>query len=296
MIRINDDIYANKVSIEETRKAYILNVDGQKTTIPKANTTPNTSDDSTNTDADMSTIFDDKRIVFMGDSFMEGFGARAADGLDSTSSPITTPEQADATEMRGWAKSFADMYSKAIVQNVAIYGATIAYQDNSPSLLQQLTYLNNNGYVPDYVVINGGANDVFQEITKGAMTADDAFATVNWDTFNYNTYQTIPALEAFLALFSENQPSTKILYVSQPAMATTGMSSTVIANIEAMEQSIKEVCEKWEIPFLKMIGRGSKNTIISNNSNYYTSTDKIHPLQRYYDETVNQIVEALKGL
>lgn len=290
MIKVNNEVYANRVSVEETRKAYILNIDGEKHTIPKGSTIQNS------TPIETPTIFDNKRVVFMGDSFMEGFGARAADGLDSTSSPITTPEQADSTEMRGWAKSFADIYTKAIVQNVAIYGATVAYQDNSPSLLQQLTYLNTNNFVPDYVVINGGANDVFQEITKGSMTADDTFAKVNWDTFNYNTYQTIPALEAFFALFAENQPSTKILYVSQPAMATSGMSSTVITNIEAMEQSIKEVCEKWEIPFIKMIGRGSKNTIISDNTNYYTASDKIHPLQRYYDETVNQIIEALKGL
>lgn len=239
------------------------------------------------------TVFDGKTVLFMGDSFMEGFGARVADGIETAQNPIRTPAEADAAPMRGWAQTFKARYPKSNTHNLSIYGATIAYQSNNPSLMGQLVYMFDQQLHPDYVVFDGGANDVFQGITAGSMTAEDAYATMDWDTFNYNTYQTIPCLEAIFSLFAENRPETRLLFVSPPPMDVT-LTSEMQTAVNNMKATIKTVCDKWGVAHIDIIGKGSKNTIYSNNTEYYTASDKIHPLQRFYNETIGQIDEVLK--
>lgn len=239
------------------------------------------------------TVFDDKVVLFMGDSFMEGFGARVADGIETAQNPIITPAAADAAPMRGWAKTFKERYPKSNTHNLSIYGATIAYQNNNPSLMGQLVYMFDQQLHPDYMVFDGGANDVFQGITSGSMTAEDAYAKMNWDTFNYNTYQTIPCLEAIFSLFADQSPTTRLLFVSPPPMSVT-LTDEMKTAVDNMKATIKTVCDKWGVAHIDIIGKGSKNTIYSDNTNYYTASDKIHPLQRFYDETIGQIDEVLK--
>ena len=239
------------------------------------------------------TVFDNKTVLFMGDSFMEGFGARVADGLETAQNPIRTPALADSTAMRGWAKTFKERYPKANVHNLSIYGATIAYQNNNPSLMGELVYMFDQEYHPDYVIFDGGANDVFQGITKGSAKADDVYETMNWDTFNYNTYQTLPCLEAIFSLFCENRPTTRLLFVSPPPMSVS-LTEEMRAAVDSMKTDVIAICDKWGVAHIDIIGKGSKNTIYSNNTDYYSASDKIHPLQLFYDETIGQIDEVLK--
>ena len=239
-------------------------------------------------------IFDEKMVLFMGDSFMEGFGARAADGLETAQNPITSPATADSTAMRGWAKKFKENHPTANVHNIAIYGATIAYQNNAPSFMGELVHMFNSNWNPDYVVFDGGANDVFQGITKGSMTAEDSYDVMDWDLFNYDTYKTIPCLEAVFSLFQQNRPNTRMLFISPPPMDVS-LTSEVAAAVESMKEDIIAVCDKWGVQHIQLVGKGSKNTVYGSNTDYYASADKIHPLQRYYDETIGQIEEALKN-
>lgn len=293
----NDETHTETLDVKDA----IDGTDGVSPTVTKTNITGGVRVSFTDATQTISVdipiqpdIFDEKMVLFMGDSFMEGFGARAADGLETAQNPITSPATADSTAMRGWAKKFKENHPGANVHNLGIYGATIAFQDNAPSFMGELVYMFNNNWQPDYVVFDGGANDVFQGITSGSATADDAYAVMDWDTFNYNTYQTIPCLEAIFSLFQSNSPTTRLLFISPPPMDIT-VTSEMATAIENMKTAVEAVCDKWGVAHIQLLDKGSKNTVYGSNTDYYASADKIHPLQRYYDETIGQIEEALKN-
>lgn len=293
----NDETHTETLDVKDGKEG----TDGVSPTVTKTNITGGVRVSFTDAIQTVSVdipiqadIFDEKMVLFMGDSFMEGFGARAADGIETAQNPITSPATADSTAMRGWAKKFKENHPGANVHNLGIYGATIAFQDNAPSFMGELVYMFNNNWQPDYVVFDGGANDVFQGITSGSATADDAYAVMDWDTFNYNTYQTIPCLEAIFSLFQSNSPTTRLLFISPPPMDIT-VTSEMATAIENMKTAVEAVCDKWGVAHIQLLDKGSKNTVYGDNTDYYASTDKVHPLQRYYDETIGQIEEALKN-
>lgn len=240
-------------------------------------------------------IFENKNVIFIGDSFMCGHGARVAEGLDSSVSVITTPQATSAENvMRGYAKAFKDKHNTANVYNLAVYGATIAFQENAPCIYNQFDYLENTLAVkPDYIIMNGGANDVFQGLSIGEITEGYKL----FDGSNYDSTLTIPCLEATFSMLLNNNPQTRLIFINPPAM-----DSAMLGNYEAAINNtnllIKEVCNKWGVIYLDMEGltnKGSANSIISANSNYYSVNDKIHPLQLFYTDTIDMIDGLLQN-
>lgn len=351
MIRYNDNIYANRVIFEETRKSYIVTIDGERHVIPKSsgsNSTGGSGADGedvfspviqvteitnghrvTITDVNGTQSFDvmdgedgtgsgvdafaSKKVLFLGDSFIQGYGCHVANGNSNAGTTNYTNMSTVNASNVAWAKSFYDRHSGATVRNIAMYGATLS-QSGTPNVWGELYYLSQNasGFNPDYIVLDGGANDAFANasnevsdpgyIDLGELTSDTSFTQFHFENISnpgnvleYDWSKTLPSFEALLSFIAANYPSAKVVYVEEPEIYDSAITSVVKSKMMHVKSQIKRACDKWGVTYLKIIDRGSKNTLYYNNTDYYNGSDPMHPLQKFYDETIDQIEQAMLG-
>lgn len=401
MIKVNNEVYANKVTLEETRKSYIVMIDNDRYVIPKSsgsnatgtngqngqdgvsptitvssitggkrltitdvngtqtvdimngtNGTNGTNGvsptitsasitgghrltitdvngtstvdvmdgaDGTNGSA-AADVFADKKILFMGDSFIQGYGIYVANNNSNAGTyNYTTMSTVDSSNV-AWAKSFYDRHPSATVRNIAMYGATVAYStlQNKPNFWGELYYLGQvaSGYTPDYIILDGGANDAFRNATNasgdseyidiGTMTSDTYFESFMFENISnsgnvpeYEFNKTIPSLEALFSFFYRKYPSVKIIYVEEPEIYEGSAITTAIKlKMMRVKADVRRVCDKWGVSYLKILDRGSRNDLFFENSDYYITgndADPMHPKQKFYDETIDQIEQAMLG-
>ena len=239
------------------------------------------------TNVDTTSVFSGKTIAFFGDSVGAGSGWRASDGIIEG---LGHEASALPTNMRGWAKVLQENHSDATVINYSTYGATIARSLSSECLYNQLTLMESQSVVPDYIVLQGGANDAMQQVTIG-----DVSDYTTRDTTNFDEYKTISYFEILISDLIQKYPSAKIIYMTNPRMYLDSAYSWVYTNLDEILKKIKSACEKWGIPVLDMektCPMGSINPSYRDNSTYYTD-DKFHPLAPFYRESVYQIEAAL---
>lgn len=165
--------------------------------------------------------------------------------------------------------------------NKAVSGTTLAKQaskttKNTKSILERIQQMQGSY---DAIVIDGGFNDVFQNIEIGSITPQNSKSGV------YNEYTTTGALESICYFLTKNYPDAKKLFVLCHKRNASPTQSQYW-------DAITKVLEKWEINYIDF----SKETSFSDvndeiTSQYFVynsltkSGDGTHPL-KYANEKI----------
>lgn len=226
--------------------------------------------------------FEDKNIVFDGDSITYGAGVS-----DHTNGILPNKNM-------GWVYAFQQKHLKAKCYGYAQSGWRIARKSSdSTSLLQHIASYPNQ---VDYFVLSGGYNDQAQSIPLG--TISDKYYNCEFDEYTFTG-----ALESYFRQLVQNYPKAKKLYILTPKKVYSDSSKTQRFN--NYWQRIREVCEKWAIPYLDLskvggiVGTDSNEIVDGVNVDdlMFADTlvtghgDYVHPNQNFYDYHLNDKVD-----
>ena len=183
----------------------------------------------------------------------------------------------------GYAKIISENNNMSYT-NKGVSGATITRRDGVSCILDSVL---NSTETADYIILEGGTNDAggFQEF--GTVTSGYS------DTLDETTF--CGAVESLLKNSLIKWHDKKICFI-----LTTNTYRR--PNQKEYFDSIKQICEKWGVPYLDLFTKGRLNTNIEIMLNNYTSDwqgnpDGLHPNEQGYKLFyVNQITEFLKTL
>ena len=183
----------------------------------------------------------------------------------------------------GYAKLISENNNMSYT-NKGVSGATITRREGVPCILDSVL---NSTETADYIILEGGTNDAggfqeFGEITTGYTAA------LNETTF-------CGAVESLLKNSLIKWYDKKICFI-----LTTNTHRR--PDQKHYFDTIKQICEKWSVPYLDLYTKGRLNTNIEIMKNTYTSDwqgtpDGLHPNEQGYKLFyVDQITEFLKTI
>lgn len=167
----------------------------------------------------------------------------------------------------------ADKYGMTMT-NCAVPGTTIAKQkektsENNKSILERVREMKGDY---DVIMLDGGFNDLFQNISIGSITADEDKSGI------YDEYTTAGALESICYFLNENYHDSIKLFV---------LCHNRNANPDQYKywDTIKRVLDKWEIEYIDLSTKTDLSDINQTISNQYfkyressNKGDGVHPL------------------
>ena len=134
----------------------------------------------------------------------------------------------------------------------------------------------------DYVILEGGTNDAWDQTALGSVGA--SFNKADFDTTTY-----AGAVESAVATLKQAYPKATIGFIiiyKMPIAYYGGQEITSLrdnAKMEPYMNTLIEICEKWELPYIDFYHDDSfNNDVLKTNTTTYTS-DGIHVNSAGYD-------------
>lgn len=180
----------------------------------------------------------------------------------------------DGNNGKGYAELFATKYNM-ICYDFAVGGATLG-ETESNNITTQVTNALSGGITPDYILIEGGPNDISYNVPIGQIASD-------YNISNFDKTTTVGALEWIIYTLKSNFPSAKMAFVSVHKMASRGYSSQI-----ERQGICVDVCKKWATPIIDIFNRGNLNTFLSEYHKFTNPTesqpngDRTHPNELGY--------------
>ena len=204
--------------------------------------------------------YDGKTVVMFGDSIVAGWGWEDGKG-------ITEP--------------LKEKYPLATWVNKAISGANMAEKSGAshPSIWSTV-----NEYMgeADYILLEGGTNDVNNSIPMGSPVA-------NYDD-SYDENSFCGALESALQIINDRYPLARKLFLVPHSFAKDN------SYVDGIHDKAIEVCGKWNMPVLDM-RQMSQIALTNANKAKYTRNpdtnqgDGVHPTETWYRAFYSPIVD-----
>lgn len=229
--------------------------------------------DSQKTDLVKSGLYK-KSIVLNGDSICAGGSTRVSFG-----------------------KQLADKYEMSI-NNKSVGGATIAYGTTSSGTNRHwvCNTISNMPSKADYVLLEGGINDYWNNVELGRITQ-----TTTEDVDNTTFYG---ALESICRQAKDKWTNSKIIFITSHKIQTTSTRKNDIGyTFDEYHSAIIEVCNKYSIPVCDIYSLSEFDT---SKTEYlqYTSDDNndgirdgVHPTTQGYEMFYVPLIEqTLKNL
>lgn len=182
----------------------------------------------------------------------------------------------DGNNGKGYAELFATKYNM-ICYDFAVGGATLG-ETASNNITTQVTTALSRGITPDYILIEGGTNDISDDGVPIGQIASD------YNISNFDKTTTVGALEWIISTLKSNFPSAKMAFVSVHRMGSRGYSSQI-----ERQGACVDTCKKWSVPIIDVFNRGNLNTFLGEYHKFTNPTesqpngDRTHPNQLGYD-------------
>ena len=181
----------------------------------------------------------------------------------------------DGNNGKGYAELFASKYDM-VCYDFAVGGATLGETDSNNITTQVNTALS-KGIIPDYILIEGGTNDIASyNVPIGQITTD-------YNVNNFDKSTTIGGLEWIIYTLKTNFPSAKIAFVSVHRMGSRGYLNQI-----ERQGACVDTCKKWSIPVIDIFNRGNLNTFLPEYHKFTNPTesqpngDRTHPNELGY--------------
>ncbi len=184
----------------------------------------------------------------------------------------------------------ADANNMTLTQR-AVPGTTLAVQDSKTGSNKSITerILEMKGKY-DFILLEGGFNDLFQKISAGTVTSRSNRSG------NYDKYTTAGAMETICYFLNKNYRNTPALFVICP-------KRYAIANQEIYWNVIREALDKWEIPYIDFSTEtdfADLNQTICDQYYRYTERDKggdgTHPLKYAHEKIFAPMIQEKLNL
>ena len=182
----------------------------------------------------------------------------------------------DGNNGKGYSELFATKYNM-ICYDFAIGGATLG-ETASNNITTQVNTALSKGITPDYILIEGGTNDIGSDnIPIGAISND-------YNVSNFDKTTTTGALEFIIYTLKTKFPSVKIAFVSVHKMSSRDYTKQV----ERQGRCV-DICKKWSIPIIDIFNRGNLNTFLPEYHKFTSPTetqpngDRTHPNELGYN-------------
>ena len=216
-------------------------------------------------------VFKDKTALFIGDSIC------AATSRFETN-----------TENRGWPGRIEYSTTMDCV-NEGVSGASLSTvgPDGGVSTKRILTqYLGVKDQAFDFVIMEGGINDAMGSAAVGNITT-----SFNVEDFDINTYA--GALEELFYHVTKNHSNAKLGYMF--TFKTPNLHTGRVDNIMEYYDVAKQICEKWNVPFLNMFEDETLNKELKVDTNECLQ-DWLHPNTSGYDVLYKYIMYWMETL
>ena len=160
-----------------------------------------------------------------------------------------------------------------ILHDYANGGATIARRETN-NILDQLQTAISSGIQPDYIVFNGGTNDIVvdKNIELGTMTTAWSGQAIDETTY-------IGGMESMCKKIKTTFPNAKVIWVRVHNMGSRDYNK----QIEYGEAGVK-VCEKWGVVVVDLFKNSNLNTNINTMWQFTSNNDGTHPNEPGYLE------------
>ena len=169
----------------------------------------------------------------------------------------------EAISYKGWAGELAEHYGVTGL-NVSASGAVVI-NNQTHNLHQQLNKVP-EGSDFDFVLLNGGVNDVWRELPLGEVSPEG--------TTEFNVDTTIGALEDLFSRLKAAYPNSEICYILNYVCVQAGYPSDTFRNEFA--PLARATCAKWGIHCLDLVDNSEFNAEFDATANVHTY-DGVHP-------------------
>jgi lysophospholipase L1-like esterase len=155
----------------------------------------------------------------------------------------------------GWTGGFANLIQEdfpgAIVQNASVTGSHLAGED----IYYQLVSAFQAGFVPDYILVDGGGNDMLSQMVMGTVDIDTYGDPNNYGAeFDKNT--TIGALERLFTNAQIHIPNAKIVFFNLYKLHPTATGVSYATQRDTWDL-IHKVCQKYGIKYVDLYNEGN---------------------------------------
>ena len=183
----------------------------------------------------------------------------------------------EAIGFKGWAGEMAEHYGVNGC-NVSVSGATLAKNDIFSQLSRVPT-----GTEVDFVMLNGGVNDVWRNIALGSVSAEG--------TTQFNIETAIGALEHLFATIQTTYPDAEVFYILNYVCVQPGYPSNAFSNDFA--PLARQACAKWNVHCLDLVDNAAFNAEFDATAGIHTY-DGVHPNKSGYDVLTSHIVSFME--
>lgn len=220
-----------------------------------------------------------KTILFNGDSITSS--------NQNSDSQITSPILPNNN--RGWVARTQINNSNAIVYGYGVSGTTITKREGrTDSILERTIKMYNDHPNADYIILEGGINDMFLALPIGEITNGYN------DTYDENTF--CGALESMFRYITLNFKGKKCGFINIFKVPSC-------TNQKYYVPKIIDICKKWQIPMLDLYNESDLNYYLDTiKQNFSQITDNqpngdgLHPNSKGYDLLQNKIETWIKSL
>ncbi len=206
--------------------------------------------------------------------------------------------------VRGWAGRIGHT-NDMDWENHGVGGASVSTIRGENTIYAQLE--NSDFYDYEMIILHGGTNDAWSGAPVGRMTEPDEFDSSD----SYETGTFAGGLEQIFAYIRENNPDAVVGYIINfKFIASTngvqvqipdGNGGTItdyqLRHMEKYVETTKEICDKWEIPYLDLYSDDElTNKLHPVSGNGYATTylsDFVHPNTAGYDLLAPYIEEFM---
>ena len=209
-----------------------------------------------------------KSVLFVGDSLCEAYCER---------------ESEEYSAKRGWAGRIM-LSNEMSGINKSLGGASIGDCRGENLVINQLIAMDSNKY--DYVIIEGGANDAWDNAPVGEIT--EGFD----GPFDRNTFA--GGLENTFKYAKEHYAGSIFGYI-----VTYQMPSSPYGRMSDMSEYFalsKKICDKWEIPYLDLYFDEDFNNTVFRSASPDHLPDTVHPNSAGYNILSPIIEDWMKTL
>ena len=188
----------------------------------------------------------------------------------------------EAISYKGWAGELTEHYG-VNSYNVSASGAVVI-NNQSHNLHQQLAKAPTDVDY-DFIMLNGGVNDVWSGHTLGEVSAEG--------TTEFNVDTTIGALEDLFVTLKTNYPDAEIFFVLNYVCVQNGYPSDTFRNEFA--PLARAACEKWDVHCLDLVDNDAFNAEFDATANVHTY-DGVHANTAGYNVITKYIVPWLENV
>ena len=184
---------------------------------------------------------------------------------------------------QGWSGRIA-LATGMTCTNKGVSGASISTSRGENVVYNHYSTVRNNSY--DFIIMHGGVNDAWDSVSVGSMTS-------SYDPADFDVTTYAGGLENLFYYVTTEHPNAKLGYIFN--FATPSFNTGRISNMTEYYTVAKQICEKWNIPYLNMYEDSNLTAALKTNTTEHLS-DLLHPDTSGYDILYTYIMYWMETL